>query len=145
MKSASSYYVASFALLYCHACLACPPLVVTEAWIREPPPSARVAAGYFTIDNHSNNAITITNVQSECCEAVEMHRSIIVDDKASMSSTHQLSIAPQSSVKFAPGDQHLMLIHPSVALRRDTSVNINFQCSGGTKQLTEFKVVVTRL
>ena len=39
--------------------LACPGLVVREAWVREPPPGARGTAAYFTLRNDGAQTLVL--------------------------------------------------------------------------------------
>jgi copper(I)-binding protein len=136
--------VMAFTLLHCQSGYSCTALFVTDAWIREPPPMAKIAAGYFAIENLSDRELTVTALSSNCCERIEMHRTILTGDRASMSPIDELTIPPHDTVKFSPGGSHLMLIHPRIAMGQGKLVDIEFQCVDGAVSQTSFEIVTVR-
>ena len=49
------------------------PLVATDVLVNKPVPGTQMSAGYFTMQNNSDQPVTITRVVSPQFESVEMH------------------------------------------------------------------------
>ncbi|MFT4581032.1 MAG: copper(I)-binding protein [Gammaproteobacteria bacterium] len=122
------------------AAVSCTSIDITDAWIREPPPSSNVAAGYFNAINFGSEEQMITSIKSSCCASVAMHKTSIADDRATMLHLDTLTIAPGEKVNFAPNGAHLMLVGPLVPLRSSERVEISFNCRDGTSSEIDFKV-----
>lgn len=88
-------------------------IAVKDAWIAEGPPGARVLAAFMRIDNRSAESLALTEASSPQVERIEMHRTVFSEGMARMQHQETLTIAPQSSLKLAPGGYHLMLIGPN--------------------------------
>jgi len=73
-------------------------LTVTDSWIPEAPPGARVMAAYMNIQNTSINSIDIIAVSSPAFDSVEMHLSREVDGIAKMLQQDKLSVAAKSTL-----------------------------------------------
>ncbi len=86
------------------------PLVAEDLVINAPRPAMRMSAGYLTLTNNSDTAITITKVTSPEFAAVEMHESILEDGISRMVELGELTIAAGATVRFEPGGKHLMLM-----------------------------------
>ena len=141
MKEKLSILLSAFALLNCQNATSCSELSVSNAWIREPPPMTKVAAGYFRIKNRSDQVITLTKLDSECCERVEMHETKVSNGRASMSSIPELTIAPHQSFNFSPGGSHLMLIRPAIAMTSGAQIDIELYCANGRVSRAPFEIV----
>ncbi len=86
------------------------PLVAEDVVINAPRPAMRMSAGYLTLSNKSDAAITITGVTSPEFAAVEMHESILENGVSRMIELGELSIGAGATVAFEPGGKHLMLM-----------------------------------
>lgn len=87
-------------------------LMVENAWIREAPPGATTLAGYLTLKNEKQHSVSMVGAMSRDFESIEVHYSVIKDDKATMVQQHRVRIPSYSTVKFEPNGLHLMLINP---------------------------------
>ena len=76
---------ACLSIFLSRAALACTNIEVLHAWIREPPPVAQVAAGYFTMKNKGGTQASIERVESSCCASVAMHQTQVSGDRIRMS------------------------------------------------------------
>jgi copper(I)-binding protein len=101
-------------------------LSVTDAWIREAPPTSAVHAGYLTVTNNGQDAVSITGVYSPDYGAAEIHRSWVEDGIAHMALIEQLTLAPGETVRLEPGGKHLMLFRPQRALSAGDTVTLRF-------------------
>lgn len=92
------------------------PLVATDVVIKAPIPGMSMSAGYLTLHNNTDAAITITKVSSPQFGSVEMHETRIEDDVSRMVALGEVTIAADSAVSFEPGGKHLMLMRPAADL-----------------------------
>jgi copper(I)-binding protein len=88
------------------------PLVATDVVVKAPMPGRSMSAGYLTLRNNAETAITITRVTSPQFGSVEMHETRIEDDVSRMAALDEVTIPAGSSVSFQPGGKHLMLMRP---------------------------------
>jgi periplasmic copper chaperone A len=107
---------------------------LTDAWIREAPPTVAILAGYINIKNDSDDAITLVTVSSPDFTKVEIHRSIINDGMATMEKQSTLIIPAGEIVKLTPGDHHLMLFDPENPLRSGDNATLIFSFADGHTQ-----------
>ena len=84
-------------------------LEISEAWVREAPPTARMMAAYMTINNTGDTPVTVISISSPDFEGIEIHRTVIEEGIARMLPVKQLQIPANSRVKLEPGGLHLML------------------------------------
>lgn len=89
-------------------------LQISDAWIRDMPPTVPVRAGYLSIHNPETSPMKIVAIKSEAFESVEIHRTIEKDGTMRMERVPELNIPANSTVQFAPGGLHLMLMQPVV-------------------------------
>ncbi len=135
---------ACLSIFLSRAALACTNIEVLHAWIREPPPVAQVAAGYFTMKNKGGTQASIERVESSCCASVAMHQTQVSGDRIRMSPMDKLVVPAHATTSFNPGGAHLMLIAPSRPLRHHETVDIEFYCAQGDPLIVEFEVVTAR-
>jgi len=84
---------------------------VSAGWVRLPPPGANAAA-FMTLENTGQEVLSLTDVESDCCSMVEIHRTVISDGVASMDEVDALKLEPGQPVTFAPRGLHVMLMRP---------------------------------
>jgi copper(I)-binding protein len=104
------------------------PLLAANIEIIEPMPGKTMSAGYLTLINNTDVAITISNVASPEFESVEIHESILEDGVAKMRRIAELLIPADSKLTLERGGKHLMLMRPTGAAKQ---VTLNFY-SGDT-------------
>ena len=114
-------------------------LELKAARVNEAPPGAQVMAGYMTIVNNSDQRRSIISVTSPDYETVEMHHSYIEDGVAKMKKISALTVAPEQTLKLAPGGNHLMLIKPKKQFRQGEMIVLNLTEKDGT----EHRLVIT--
>lgn len=107
-------------------------LVIGEPWVREAPPTARVMAGYFTVINTGDTAVTVTSVSSPDFEGAEIHRTVVEEGIARMLPVRQLDIPANSQVKLEPGGLHLMLFDPLHPLPEGETATLVIHHSNGS-------------
>jgi periplasmic copper chaperone A len=115
-------------------------LNVMEAWVREAPPTSAVNAAYMQIANPSAKEQVITGASSPQFDAVEIHRTEIVDGMARMLPQERLVIPANGHVSLEPNGLHLMLIQAKQALKAGEHVEINLRLDGGATQKVDAEV-----
>jgi hypothetical protein len=106
------------------------PLLVRDAWIREAPPGMEVLAAYMTIENRGTREQRLVSASSADFTAVEIHTTQISNGTASMTRQTSLALPAGGNLVFAPGGNHLMLMHPQRALRAGDQVTLTLRFNG---------------
>lgn len=115
-------------------------VVVSDAWVREAPPGVAMMAGYMTLRNNTSRSQVLVAASSPGFGAVMMHRTVVKDGMASMEHTRQVELSANTSLMFAPGGYHLMLMNPKKTLRAGDQVVINLEFRGGPVLPVAFQV-----
>lgn len=115
-------------------------LVVTDAWIREPPPGATMLAGYATLKNDGDEAVSVLTVQSDAFRMASLHETVVAEGMSKMRELHRLDLAPGASVELKPGGKHLMLMHPRSEVHAGDRVDVRFLLGDGQRVETYFVV-----
>ena len=115
-------------------------LNITEAWVREAPPTSAVNAAYMHIANPGAKEQVITGASSPQFDTVEIHRTEIVDGMARMLPQERLVIPANGSVSLEPNGLHLMLIQAKQPLQAGEHVEINLSLDGGATQKVDAEV-----
>ena len=106
---------------------------IYDLWINEAPPTATVLVAYVVLKNNSKRLMTLNSVSCPLFSSIEIHRSIIKNDIASMERHSMLEIPSKSTIKLTPGDYHLMLFNPKTPLRIGDAPVFMFGFSDGTQ------------
>lgn len=85
---------------------------ITDAWVRQVPPAARMTAGYLNVYNPGPDELVIVGVESPLFNSIELHGTFMVDGVARMRHQETVTVAPGETVRFEPGGLHLMLMQP---------------------------------
>lgn len=101
------------------------PIHVESAWVREAPPMARATGVFMTIKNLSDKPDRLIRVESPSARAVEIHRTKIAGDMATMERIDALDVPANGEAVLKPGGLHIMLIDPKGQVK-----------TGGTVPLT---------
>ena len=111
-------------------------LKISDAWIPQAPPVAKVMAGYLKINNPTSSKITINKVTSPNFNTVEMHQTIEKDGMARMVKQETMTIPANSEVIFKRGGLHLMLIQPKQPLNKGEKISLSFSTNKGKVDVT---------
>mgnify|MGYP005848728131 CR=1 FL=1 len=82
---------------------------ISGAWVRAMPPTQSMTAGYLTVINPGERAITIIGATADVSSRVELHTTVNRDGMRRMQPLESLDVAAGGSVALAPGGHHLML------------------------------------
>lgn len=106
---------------------------ISEAWVRQPPPSAQVAAGYMQIVNHGPGDDRLVAVETDAAGRVEIHEMEEVDGIMRMREIEGgLAVPAGGQVDLVPGGYHLMLMQPREGLEAGQQVDATlvFEAAG---------------
>ena len=115
-----------------------------DAWIRETPPTAKVAALYFTLMNTGGEAEVLTGLRVENVGRAVMHRSVMDLDKGvtRMMAVAEIEIPAHGEIRFEPGSFHGMLSgFESGPPRANSDVKVTFELKRAGVISTVAKVV----
>ena len=82
---------------------------IKGAWARAS--VGKNGATYLTIQNHGDRAHLLIGAETPLAKKVEIHTHTIDGQIMRMRKTDRISIAPNKSIKMAPGGIHLMLLN----------------------------------
>jgi copper(I)-binding protein len=116
-------------------------LEISEARIKNLPPTVPVRAGYMTIHNSSQMAVSIVAIRSDAFASVEIHRSVMQDGMMRMDRVENLEIAPDTSQQLTPGGLHLMMMQPVEPIQPGDEIEIILQLDDGSEQQLMMKVI----
>ena len=103
-------------------------LVITQAWSRATPSGAKVAGGYFTVENKGSTADRLIGGSGDIAGSVEIHEMTMVGGVMKMRPLDKgLAIEPGKTVKFAPGGYHMMLMDLKSPLKQGDKVPVMLQ------------------
>ena len=115
------------------------PIVVRDAWIREPPPRSP-AAGYLVIENRGGEPVELVAVATEAAEQTEIHVMEYKDDRMTMRRVEGLQVPAGGEVALKPGGTHLMLMELRQPLRDGDEVELVLRFGDGTERRIQVPV-----
>ena len=100
-------------------------IVVTQAWSRATAGGSKVAGGYLTIENKGLAADKLMSASTDVARKVEIHQMAVNAGVMTMRAVEGgLPIESGSTVKFAPGGLHLMIVGLSAPLVQGDKVPV---------------------
>lgn len=117
-------------------------ITIQDAWIPEAPPNVPALAGYMTINNDTEDTVTLVNISTTSFERIEIHHTVHNRETGLTRMIRQqtLDIAPRTSLRFKPGGYHLMLIHPRKVIQDGERIPLTLMFSNGQSFDIEFQV-----
>ena len=115
-------------------------LDISDAWIKNLPPSVPVRAGYMTLHNAQSKTQRIVAVHSENFASVEIHQTLMQDGMMRMEQVPGLQIEPGETVHLAPGGLHLMMMQPAQPTRPGEVHRIEIEFEDGSRQSLQMTV-----
>ncbi|TNF87005.1 MAG: copper chaperone PCu(A)C [Gammaproteobacteria bacterium] len=113
-------------------------LDISDAWIKNLPPSVPVRAG--TLHNAQSKTQRIVAVHSESFASVEIHQTLMQDGMMRMEQVPALQIEPGETVQLAPGGLHLMMMQPAQPTRPGEVHRIEIEFEDGSRQSLQMTV-----
>ena len=117
----------------------CEPLVAA-GWVRLPPVSMPMLAGFGRIENDCAEPLQIIGASSPAFAKVSLHRSSIVEGVSRMRAVPELRVAANGSAVLEPGGLHLMLMQPREPLEAGSMVVVEFALKDGGVLHGKFEV-----
>jgi hypothetical protein len=85
---------------------------VSELWLREAPPNARMLAAYVTVENQTQNELKIVGAYAADFGMTEIHKTVEVDGMLKMREQKELILETGAKIVMEPGGLHIMLMMP---------------------------------
>jgi len=114
---------------------------VSKAWIRAAPPTATMLAGYAEVRNDCRAPFVLTGAKSADFMMAQVHSSKMANGMSQMEQVKRSALPVGATFKLAPGQNHLMLMHPKRKLPEGTVVKIDLLLENGQKIPAEFRVL----
>ncbi len=102
-------------------------ITLSNAWVADAPPNSKMYAGYLSIKNNSNHAIKLVTVSSPMFKKIEIHKTQISNNVVRMMQQDGLTINKKETVKFAPGDLHLMMMQPKSTIKLGAKITLTLK------------------
>lgn len=116
-----------------------PDVVVSDAWLRFVIPS-RPAAGYFTLTNDGDRAVSLVRVSSPGCGMAMMHQSVKENGQDRMVHVDAVEVPAHGSISFGPGGYHVMCMKPTEAVRPGGTIPVTLGFADGGEVTSDFAV-----
>lgn len=124
-----------------HACGDPKPAVqVSDVQLVAPAPGRAVSVAYLSIENSGASDITLTRISSPQFRSAELHETSIDNGVAMMRPLSSVVVHAGSSVAFAPGGKHVMLMDPVRALTPGSAVSLQVYFDTGEILIVETTV-----
>ncbi|RUR29900.1 copper chaperone PCu(A)C [Vreelandella nanhaiensis] len=104
-------------------------------------PGDTPGAGYFELQNLSDEAVALVGAESPAFENVEMHVSSEHNGMAHMHAIESIEIAPGERIEFAPKGHHLMFIRRATPLSEGDEADVVLKFSDEQRLPVTFEVV----
>ena len=118
-----------FALCFAPYASAAGSISVKDVWVRLPPPGAKVAVAYLTLEPKLNMVLVSAN--SPAAKIVELHNMTMNDGVMQMRHLDKLALEAGKPVKLEPGGLHLMLINLKKPLKVGDKVQLDLNFTHG--------------
>ncbi|MFK7919574.1 MAG: copper chaperone PCu(A)C [Ilumatobacter sp.] len=88
-------------------------ITIEDPWVREPADGQTLAAGYATITNGTDEAITLIGASAPITATFEIHETSMDDDGVMSMAEKEggFEIAPGDSFTLEPGGPHVMMLN----------------------------------
>ncbi len=106
-----------------------------DAWLRLPPPTATVMAGYMVLNNDSDvdDALVAVELPPNLAERAELHTHLHEDGKMKMRKVEKIAVPAKSTVTLKSGGLHLMLFQPYRVTTNEASLAVREYARGPLK------------
>jgi periplasmic copper chaperone A len=107
--------------------------MITNAWVRSVPPSARMTAGYLSLYNPGPEELVIVGAESPLFGSIELHGTVMEDGVARMRHQDSVAVPAGEVVHFKPGGLHLMLMQPHEEIPSSGSIEMSVVLENGER------------
>jgi len=113
---------------------------ISRPVVRLVPPNLGMTAGYITLENLSDESISLIAASSNDYNSIEIHETIFDDGKAMMKEIKSLEIKSKSKSELKPLGNHLMLMGPKKVFKENDNLLINLVFSNDKQMSVKFTV-----
>ena len=110
------------------------------AWIRSAPPGTTALAAYGRLRNDCPKPFVVTGLSAPDFAMAMIHQTRIDKGVSQMRPAENLAVPARSTLEFAPGGRHMMLMHPMRPLKVGDRVWLELTLSGGVRVRAQFEV-----
>ena len=138
----SSLRALLFYVLLLHSISGLSQLRFSETSITLSPLANIPSAGYMTITNETNRAISILHINSSFFKSVKWHETVVFDGVARMRTISAPVVPPLGSIQLQRGGSHLMLFEPRKPIKTGQNIDLSFDL--GSERNAKIKVPVVK-
>lgn len=113
---------------------------IEDAWLRLPPVSMPMLAGFARIENDCRGSFGIVGARSDAFADVSVHETRVTAGVSRMRAVAEVPVEPGAEVLFKPGGLHLMLMQPVRPLKPGERVVVELLLRDGQALRGEFLV-----
>ncbi|MDO6708646.1 copper chaperone PCu(A)C [Photobacterium sp. 1_MG-2023] len=86
-------------------------LHIDHPWSKEVPPMSSVAAAFFSVENHGDQADTLLRAESPIAGKVELHEHAHENGMMKMRQVKDVQVAAHATQMLKPGGYHVMMFN----------------------------------
>ncbi|MGF1704889.1 copper chaperone PCu(A)C [Enterovibrio baiacu] len=106
---------------------------IHDAYARAMPPSAPNSAAFMTIENSTNNDISLISATSPAAGNVELHNHVMHDGMMKMRQVKEIDVPANGKVVLEPGGLHVMFFDLTSPMKEGDEVSLSLMFSDGSK------------
>jgi periplasmic copper chaperone A len=106
-------------------------LVFDGAWIRQPPPGAKMLGGYLRLQNPGTTAVKVVSATTSLSPRAELHTHLKVDGLMKMRQVPFIEVPAGGEVVLAPGGLHLMVMQLPAVPKEGDVVDVTLTLEDG--------------
>lgn len=114
---------------------------ITDAYIAEAPPTARVMVGYMRLHNNTDQPVSFTRASSDSYSSIEFHETIHENGMARMIRHDSLDIPANGELVLKRGGRHLMMFNPVQAFKSGDVIRVNLHKPDGNTMPYDITVI----
>lgn len=108
-------------------------LTADRAWIRLPPPGAKMLAGYVVLRNPGAEALKVTGVSTSLSPRAELHTHVMEAGLMKMRQVPFIEVPAHSEVRMQPGGLHIMVMKLASPPKEGDVVDVTLTLEDGRK------------
>jgi copper(I)-binding protein len=104
-------------------------IIIEAPYVRASIPGTSITSAYMSIENKSDETLTLTGVSSLFSDRIEIHQHTMSDGMMKMRKVEQLVIKAKDSVVLQPMGYHLMIFNVKNTLtpEKEVSLTLHFK------------------
>ena len=138
-KTAKLAIAAALICAFAAPALAADQVKIEQPWMRFII-KATPAAGYLTVRNDGDKAVTLTGASSPACGMLMLHQSKQEKGVEKMQHVAGLPVPPHGTASLAPGGYHLMCMQPQAEMKVGATVPVTLKFKDGQTVTAQFPV-----